>query len=168
MSIPQRIRASLAVAHGERHSGTLPLAGFSRLREALADAAGDLRVELAGAHDSLGHPVLDLHAAAELRLLCQRCMTPFGWTLDRRAALRLVATDEEEARLMNECEPYRVQDDWLPLHEIVEDEVLLALPMLPRCPSCENAVRSAPEPERADPRPNPFAALKDLKLGKKT
>jgi uncharacterized protein len=50
--------------------------------------------------------------------------------------LRLVGSEAEERRLLRECEPYLVEDDVLPLQEIVEEEALLALPIAPRCPAC--------------------------------
>src|SRR3546814_8193390 len=64
--------------------------------------------------------------------------------------LRLVETEEEEQAVLHEADPYLVQDDRLPLREIVEDEILLALPMLPRCESCENVVQASPQPKAED------------------
>ena len=49
-------------------------------------------------------------------------------------ALRLVNSESDEQAVLEQDDPYLVQDDQLPLRDLVEDEVLLALPMLPRCP----------------------------------
>jgi uncharacterized protein len=77
-----------------------------------------------------------------------------------------VFSEAEERSALADAEPLLVEDDRLPLRQIVEEEVLLALPMLPRCESCENVVNQAlassqgREQEAPAPRDNPFAALK--------
>src|SRR3546814_6525071 len=73
-----------------------------------------------------------------------------AWPLQIDIDLRLVETEEEEQAVLHEADPYLVQDDRLPLREIVEDEILLALPMLPRCESCENVVQASPQPKAED------------------
>ena len=56
----------------------------------------------------------------------------------------------------------------LDLRELVEDELLLALPIVPRHDVCPQPlplpVDSAPAPEDPTERPHPFAALQRLKL----
>jgi len=68
-----------------------------------------------------------------LVLQCQRCLRSFEWPLHVSVALRLVFSEEEENRVMQDAEPYRIEDDVLQLHDVVEDEVLLALPIAPLC-----------------------------------
>jgi len=161
MGFPQKIRASAAVASRARHEGVLPLAGMPRLRGLLADPEGSIEVQVAAAPDAGGQPTLTLKVDGALPLACERCGKTFRWPLAVGETLRLVHSDEEEARLLAECEPYRVEDDWVPLHELVEDEVLLELPMLPRCEACDNMRSGQPEsPSAPSVRPNPFAQLK--------
>jgi uncharacterized protein len=100
-----------------------------------------------------------------VQLVCQRCLKPFQWPFDLDVQLRLVRSDAEAAQLLQDCEPYEVREDVLPLQEMTEDEVLLALPLMPRCKTCENAVHSAEPPQPDEPKgSNPFAALKKLKF----
>jgi uncharacterized protein len=47
-----------------------------------------------------------------------------------------VHSEAEERRLLHDCEPLLVEDDTVPLHEVVEEEVLLAIPIAPRCSTC--------------------------------
>jgi uncharacterized metal-binding protein YceD (DUF177 family) len=61
-------------------------------------------------------------------------------------------------------EDYLVADEPLDIRDLVEDAVLLALPMVPRKPGLEDAKGGAGEP--ALPRPSPFAALAELKKRK--
>ncbi len=166
MSLPLKISASRAVARRERYEGSLPVAGFARLEGLLLSDAGDIRVKLEAGADEAGLPHLRGELSGALRLVCQRCMKPFDWGLHAQIGLRLVKTEAEEVQALHECEPYLVQDDQLPLREIVEDELLLALPMMPRCKSCENKPGKPPakEPAQEPRRENPFVALKTLKF----
>lgn len=162
MSIPASVPASAAVARNLRYEGQLPLKLLPRLAQ-LVDAGSEaVSVELLTGRDA-GYPGLQGSIRGVLVIVCQRCDRPFRWTLEARLNLRLVSSEPEEREAMHDCEPYLVQDDTLPLREMVEDEILLALPMLARCESCENSVKAAPAPARRNEpkRDNPFAALKN-------
>lgn len=166
MTIPSRIKASVAIAAAERYTGSLAITGLERLAGELSQRDGELLVELRAAHNYSGDWLLGTVRGA-LVLNCRRCLKPFPHELTIRLELRLVGSEEEEARYLQDSEPYRVEDDQLPLWDLVEDEVLLALPMMPRCESCENEVRSATveaSAEAVEKRPNPFAQLKNLKF----
>jgi uncharacterized protein len=131
--LPLYVAATTAVARRAGFEAALPVARLQRLADCLADSAGELEVRLQAGADSCGAPRLSGSVSGELHLLCQRCLRRFEQRFEVAVNLRLVHSDAEEARLMHDCEPYRVVDDRLPLHEIVEDEVMLALPLAPRC-----------------------------------
>ena len=165
MPIPQKIRVSTAVVRREHYVGELALSGLPKLSGLLVDDAGTVQVDLL-ACKIMGLPALTGVMEGTLHLGCRRCDKPYQTPLRHELDLRLVSSEEEEERLMQDCEPYWVQDDELALRELLEDELLLALPMLPRCDSCENIVNgTAPAAPTQEPRrENPFAALKKLKL----
>jgi uncharacterized protein len=135
--IPAHVSATRALASGQQFRGALPLSQLPRLAAQVADRDGSLDVELR-AEKAAGGAWLRGAIRGELTLTCQRGLHPFGWRCNLRPALRLVTSEAEEQRLLKDAEPYLVQDDRLPLRELVEDEVLLALPMMPRCddPDC--------------------------------
>lgn len=162
LSIPVTVQASAAVAKGARYEGELPIKLLPRLAEQVLASSSPLKVELEMSRAS-GYPAVRGRVAAELELMCQRCEKPFLWTLDARINLRLVTTEAQEHEALHDCDPYLVEDDTLPLRELVEQEALLALPMLARCESCENSVKAAPaKAQQKQPRKNnPFAALKE-------
>ena len=136
--IPRYVVASKAVATRQRFAGTVPLAQMARLAAQLADKAGQLEVELEAGQDAAGRPALRGAVRGELNLTCQRGLHPFTWPCQVDTALRLVSSEAEEEKAMGEADTHLVVDDQLPLRDIVEDEVLLALPMMPRCddPDC--------------------------------
>lgn len=164
MSIPASIQASVAIGRGAHYEGELPLKLLPRLLEQVVSAGEPLKVALETGREA-GYPAVRGSIRGSLELRCQRCDKPFRWTLDAVVNLRLVSTEAQEKESMGACDPYRVQEDSLPLRELVEDEVLLALPMLARCESCENSVNSitatpAEASHKGPQRENPFAALK--------
>ncbi|HEY0915751.1 MAG TPA: YceD family protein [Solimonas sp.] len=163
MGIPTKIRVSSAAAQAERYDGELSSKALPRLGGLLTDAGGVIQVSLQ-AQLRQGHVALQGMLAGSLALLCKRCGKSYDWPLEAEVDWRLVADEASERALMQEFEPLLVEDDELQLREAIEDEVLLCLPMLPRCESCENMVASQPEaaaPMEEEPRrENPFAALK--------
>jgi uncharacterized protein len=163
MSIPVHVSATSALTHPHRFAGALPVRGLVRLAQAVAETGGDLQAELTADRES-GFPRVHGRIEGALTLDCQRCNRPFQWPLRVEMDLRLVFSDQEEKAALASGDPYRVENDELPLRELVEDEVLLALPMLARCETCENLMAEpAPAPERKveTRRDNPFAVLKE-------
>jgi len=136
--IPLRVKASQAASRHQAFTGRLPFAKLPRLAATLADPAGELHVELQATRDEEGQDWLHGEIRGRLALTCQRGLHPFDWDCDVALSLALVGSETAEAKLLKDTEPYLVEDDELPLRDLVEDEVLLALPMMPRCddPDC--------------------------------
>ena len=99
------------------------------------------RVRSASAPEKGGPPHLAGTVMGGVTLICQRCMLPYVQPLAIDVDLRPVSSEAEEARLLRDADPYLLSDEQLPLHAIIEDEVLLALPMAPHCerPDCGGA-----------------------------
>jgi uncharacterized protein len=131
--IPLRVKASQAALRHEAFTGSVPLAKLPRLSASLAETAGALQVELQATRDGEGQDWLHGEIRGRLPLTCQRGLHAFEWDCDVALSLALVESESEEARMLKETDAYLVQDDELPLRDLVEEEVLLALPMMPRC-----------------------------------
>lgn len=166
MPIPQTVRASAAIAQQQAYRDELPVRSLARLSALLANDVAILHVDLQAGRSG-GRERVQGRIEAELPLTCQRCEKVFTWPLRIEVNVCLVQNEEQEEAVLHDADPYLVQDDTLSVRDLVEDETLLALPMLPRCESCENAVQALPEPvgahgneEGEAPAANPFAALK--------
>lgn len=165
MGIPVKIRVSTAAAQAAQYDGELSFTALPRLRELLADTKGGLQVHLSAGMAG-GRATFSGSISGGLWLSCKRCGAHFVWPLQSEVDWRVVRNEAEEREVLSDHEPVVVEDDELPLREVIEDEVLLSLPMLPRCETCENEVAALPEvapvPLEETPRPaeNPFAALK--------
>ncbi len=107
-----------------------------------------------------------LHVEAETRvtLECQRCLRPVDVELKVNRSFLFVSGEDAAARLDTDSE-----DDVLALtraldlRELIEDELLLALPIVPRHEVCPTPLRAPVGDEVADNKPNPFAVLMALK-----
>ncbi len=141
-------------------SGCVALAALPRLRDSLLDTEGEVRFALDFGVDALQVPFAELKIEAELPLQCQRSLRRFLYPVRIEQRLGLLRQESDEAALPAECEPLLVPADGMlrPL-DLVEDELILALPVIPMAPDTEAVDRDfAPaEDERAGQ--GAFAAL---------
>jgi len=165
-TLPSVLDAWRMVATGRRFEGLLPLVGFKRLGSSLIDAEGDCHYVVEFGRDDLGQRYVDLHLQAQLPLLCQRTLERFFHPVDIRQRLGLIRDEAEEAALLPDVEAVLVDDNGS-LHpaDLIEDELILALPVVPINPDSEaiEAEWPADMVEIEEETPNPFAALSALK-----
>lgn len=152
------------VAARREFEGRIPLAAMTRLRGSLVDAEGEVRYALAFDTDSLKVPYVELRIDAALPLECQRSLQRFLQPVQLVQRLGLIRDEADEAALPPEYEPLLVPaDGMLRPAELVEDELILALPVVPVSPDAEEVERDfAPTSEEAA-QANPFAALSGWK-----
>lgn len=131
-----------------------------RLAELLTTTAGSLSVRLEGWRDEQGKSWLQLDIAGEPVLCCQRCLGGMKYPLAIRSRLQLIApgADWPDDDLEDDSADAIAADAELNVLSLVEDEVLLALPIAPRHEQCESPSASA-----SGNGSSPFAALADLK-----
>ncbi|MGN6153817.1 MAG: YceD family protein [Lysobacteraceae bacterium] len=167
--VPEVLDAWRMAAARRAFAGRVPLSAMPRLRDLLADAEGEARFSLEFGHDALKVPFAELQIDAELPLVCQRSLQRFLHPVSltqRYALVREAEGDDEdvEAALPTGYEALMVADDGLlrPA-ELVEDELILAVPLVPAMPGVEPVEHDWPVPEDEGQRANPFAALAALK-----
>lgn len=156
---------------GQEVHGQAPIARFERL-------IGDLPEQLdtmvswsvQGIQDARGRHFLRVKVKAEPTLECQRCLKPFQWPVDSTNRLEVVKSQaalEAEDVLDAESDDIIeriVGSQRLDVLELVEDEIILGLPYVPKhdvCPSLPEPLSQEPDVDPA--RPSPFAALGQLK-----
>ena len=144
--------------------GVLPLSDMPRLRGALADTEGSARVSVEFGEDMLRVPFVELRIDAKLPLECQRSLQRFGYPVKIVQRLGLIRDEEGEAALPEGYEALLVGDDGLlrPA-ELVEDELILAVPVVPVAPGTEAVERDWTASEEEVQRASPFSALSALK-----
>lgn len=171
-----RLDVSAFIADSAQLAGSWPGASLQRLAEsqtppqdtALPAAdwqAQGRRVAVAGGDAELW---LHLQARATVWLTCQRCLQPFSVPLEIDRRLRFVRGEAQAEALDAEIEDdVLALSKSLDLRELIEDELLLALPIVPRHDLCPQPLpvplAEAPAPDAVPERENPFAALQRLK-----
>jgi len=131
-----------------------------RLADLLSTTAGFLSVRLEGWRDDEGKSWLQLDIKGEPLLCCQRCLGGVKFSLGIRSRLQLIAPGEEwpDDDLVDDSADAIEAGKALAVLSLIEDEVLLALPIAPRHEQCES-----PSAKASGHGSSPFAALAALK-----
>jgi len=162
--VPESVDAWRMVAAQREFEGRIPLAAMTRLRDSLLDPEGDVRYTLAFGTDALKLPYAELHIEAELPLECQSSLRRFVLPLRLVQRLGLIRDEADESALPEEYEALLVDaDGMLKPAELVEDELILALPVVPVSPEAEAVEREFVPSAEETAQANPFAALAGLK-----
>jgi len=156
-------------AEGKRiFSGTIPLVRMKRLAALLVDAKGEASFTAAFRIDLEHRIVIDLQVEAALPLICQASLEVYDEQVKRSSELAVIEDDSEQFELPENYEPVLTENGRLAIASLVEDELLLALPQIPRKPGLQEVeystggqkVTSEPLPEES--RKNPFSALQGM------
>lgn len=172
--VARRLDVKRFAEEGATLRGGEPLRVFARLIAETDGRGADSPVEwwAGGELRNPGHvnPEVWLHlkAHAQLALTCQRCLAPVDVAVAVERSFRFVA-DEAMAAAQDEHaeEDVLALDREFDLLELVEDELLMEMPVAPRHDSCPVPVRLTAADEAFDagaPAPeNPFAILGKFK-----
>lgn len=165
--LPERIQPYKACERGLVLEGECPLAALTRLSSMIHEPKGGVSAALKFGFDEENNPVISGHAEGELILQCQRCLQPFAFPMRVVIQLALVRSAREGERSTSAYEPLIADSDDVSLYELIEDELILNLPVVAR--HADDQCLSQVEPAwhadvAAEPkRENPFEVLKKLK-----
>lgn len=118
---------------GAKYVGTIALKQFERLRALLSDTDGVVRYELHFFRDDSGRACIGGRIQASMRVPCQRCLEPMDIVVHQHPTLAIVQGIDEMDRLPDSLDPLLLESEGriAPL-AVIEDELLLALPQVPR------------------------------------
>lgn len=168
---PGRFDALELAARGETLAGEVDLARRPRVADRLAPEVPALIAwQIAGGRDELGRPTLRITIEGSLPVVCQRCLQPFEAPIAQRSELLLARDGTELKRLDAEASEVVLAAAPLEALGLIEDEMLLSLPFVPRHPEGQCPASAATDLERnaaqqAPPTNSPFARLAALKKG---
>jgi uncharacterized protein len=158
--------------------GTMPLKRLKRLGPMLAPggdgqdeqllAWDDARFTAGFSYDEQGLVTIRLEVEVELPLICQRSLEPYREKIARRSLLVVIEDVAEQELIPESYDPVLVEQRRMALQDIVEEELLLAIPQVPKNPeiaeielSTDGEVRISSEPEKEQSH-RPFAGLAGL------
>jgi uncharacterized protein len=104
---------------------------MSRLRSSLSSDEGEVRVDLSFGVDEEGIRFIKGHMETCLILECQRCLEPFSYEIIGDFMSGIVRTEKEADRLPERYDPLLVPESSLVLGEMIEDELIISLPIVP-------------------------------------
>lgn len=167
-TLPQYIDAQKWADRETVIDAIYPLAGFVRLCEGAANNDGDVKVRVRIHRDAQGLFVVDGVMSTRIALVCQRCLEAVMTDVEAAVQLWLVR-DEEKADELPDDADFLVLDEEgrIAFADALEDELILALPLVPAHDDCE-AYRVAAEEESVEvetpKRENPFQVLAGFKV----
>ena len=167
-NLPETVDATRMLSGRRCFAGSLPVTAFPRLVEALERREGTVSYALEFGRDALGIDFLEIRAQCVVWLVCQRSLEPYQQPLDVLQRLGLIRREADEAGLAEGYEALLLPEDrQLHPRELIEDELILALPLVParldvELPA-EYVATEEPIEVAAQTKPNPFAALAALK-----
>lgn len=171
--LPDRVDPFRLCDGAQSFEGRLKLAALPRLSEALVSLDGEVSYRIDCDRDERRRARLRGTADAELAVVCQRCMGPMRLPVHVEFQLAVVTGQDEAALLPDEYDPLLLEEETLSLASVIEDELILALPVAPLHPVEECSVDPEDwsltdiEPETVLQRENPFAVLAGIKGPKK-
>ncbi len=120
----------------------------------------DLQLEMQGRW-----PVMSGKTTATVRMICQRCLEVVEVHLKADIALGFAQSEEALEELPDHLEPFLLEEEEIPLAGLLEQELILAMPIVAYHPECEHAPYQAGDAVEAvqEEKPNPFKVLEQLK-----
>lgn len=171
---PNWIDVGRAAQAGRRFAGQARLEWMPRVLDLLDSPAAEdaIAFEIAASCDEQNVARLDVHVHGEVPMICQRTLKRYWQAIDSAAPVAVVADEAMVAGLPENLEPKIAPEGRVRLVDLVEDELLLALPLVPRDPDSApvddagGGFGDGPGSEAGEQEPRgPFAELARLRKG---
>ena len=156
---------------GKTLSGIIEISELARLSDVLVDKSGKVEINFSFSKEGRV-PTIQGEIKTNLILKCQSCLESLDWPVNASIKLGIVQSLEQADRLASDCEPLMLETEKISLNDLVEDELLLALPDFPRhkkkCVDESNGIEDVFETTQKNDEAelesnNPFSVLAKLK-----
>lgn len=149
---------------GQQLRGSLAVVDLKRLDDILFDTKGQLEYALRGGHDARNRPQIEVEVEGLLHLQCQRCLGLLEYAADVKNTLLVLPPGAQTDDELDDPEGPDVIEGQpaLDVPGLIEDEVLLSLPLAPRHPDGACGSRLETNDDAAQKR-SPFAQLAALR-----
>ncbi len=168
--LPEQADPLRLCEQGKVYEGRVALQGFARLAPLLTSDEGEAAFTLRFDQDDEGRARIRGRVRADLQVCCQRCMESMPLAVDMAFMLSPVSGPKEAEMLPPAYDPLLLDGQLLHPIDLIEDELILAVPPAPRHPEAECGVKLAdyrrndvPEADVEAETENPFAVLQQLK-----
>ncbi|SDZ82779.1 YceD family protein [Microbulbifer marinus] len=166
-ALPKSVDARKLVQREQQLIGILPHESLERLNAAVESIDGDIRAELQFGRDLQGHLTVSGKLHCDVQLECQRCLQPMPEQVEAEFRWGIVWSEEQGKALPKNLDPVVQDSDELNLYQVLEDEILLNLPMVAyheqECVARDRFQFGEKTDESGEQRENPFKVLEQLK-----
>ena len=165
--LPESIALDKAVNSQNIYEGELSLSSLKRLSGSLASEDGivNFTLKFRKAWKILGQ--VELTVKAELPLRCQISEKVFMYPVDVRSKIGFIESLKDEELMASEMEAAIVENGSIYPVDLIEDELILAMPYVPISPEesekKEKTHNIAAPSKEEEEKLNPFSVLKNLK-----
>lgn len=164
--LPKRVDPRKFAQHEAVIEGEAPVAEMPRLASYLNEELGNVHVELRFAMDEQRLHTISGEARGEVFMICQRCLEPVAVAVNADVNLAVVFTEEQAKNLPKYYDPLIVEAEDVELLSLIEDELILSLPLVKYHDNCSVQTSFGDEQEAVrtqDTKTNPFSVLAQLK-----
>ena len=173
--LPDFIDPIYAVNHNKRFAGRVNQSLLKRLVDVVIEADREVDVQIDFFYDKvLRFPAFTMKVETSLNLQCQRSLESFDLPVASEVKGVFTETLALTQDLPADVEVYELEDEKISLFELVEDEILLSVPLAPvdekrsapeiqGSSSTKNAENQQGDINDVTQKPNPFAILQELK-----
>jgi uncharacterized protein len=161
--LQQIYRVAKELGQNSHFEGSLELSQLPRLSSLVIPDDAEIRLKFEFTARLFDHPSISGHVETQLKLECQRCLEPMVLPIAIDFNLLIDASDEDVQAY--QMETVYSDDGYLDLYGVIEDELILALPLISMHEeeTCNTHWQPAAEPEVVVKKDNPFLVLKSLK-----
>ena len=166
--LPTTLDVRKAAAREVSVGGVVALPRLSRLKDMLASDEGRIEAVFRFCRDEENRFIAAVEVEAELAILCQRCLETMSVSIQAEHRLAVVGDDDAAKQLPSALEPWVVEGEQGDLWALVEDELILALPVVAfhDTDECKQLMDAYRRPLDADESSDsPFKVLERLKSG---
>ena len=168
--LPKKIDPRKLADRGVRIEGEAEISSFPNLVTMLTDSQSTISVDLQFDLDELRIRTIKGNAAGTVNMTCQRCLEPVDILVEANFNLAIAPTEEHAKKLPKYYDPMIVGEEDLELFAMVEEELILSLPIVPYHDDCSVQTsfgdEASSDKETDFDKPNPFSVLASLKADK--
>ncbi len=142
----------------------LPVSQLERLVRSLADDSGVIEARVDGYRDQDGRKLLKCSLSGVVNMECQTSFKPMSVSIDREVVFYPVMSEEAIAAAPEQYEAFLFDTEELDLVNLIEDELILSLPIAINASDSPEHMTFGPKIEpQVEKKPNPFKVLEQLK-----
>lgn len=118
-------------------TGVWPLSAFARLTELITSSDGEVQISLSFSRDEQNLPVVEMSVSTQVSMTCQRCLEQALLPIAGDYRYVVIRPGSDDSLLPQEYDIIELDDEPLDVRALVEEELLLCLPIVPKHPDGE-------------------------------